>query len=106
MTVRICGCVHTPWLHVKRNDGFRRRLRLARLLLPVLLQALGLHTLGLCVLLLVLAAEEVDVVIVTALSLLLAVRCLGRGRVGCELRGLWAVGGVLLAWVARQAGEL
>ena len=91
--------IHTPRLHIKRNNTLSRRLSLALLLLPVLLQSLLLQLLGLLVHFLVLRAEEIDVVV----SVLLLIRCLG---VDGELRDLGSVRGELLAGIAGERGKV
>jgi hypothetical protein len=65
---------HTPWLDVECDNGLGSRLDLSGLLLVVLGQTLLLELLGLLVDLLVVTAEQVDLIIVLLLSLL---RCLG-----------------------------
>lgn len=55
---------HTPRLHVERDDRLGSRLGLALLLLAVLGQALLPDAGGLDILLLVVGAEQVDVVVV------------------------------------------
>jgi hypothetical protein len=64
---------HTPWLDVECDNGLGGRLDLSGLLLVVLGQTLLLELLGLLVDLVVVAAEQVDLIIIL-LSLL---RCLG-----------------------------
>jgi hypothetical protein len=93
-------CLVIPWLNVKGDNGLGSRLDLASLLLVVLSQALLLDPGGLGILLLVVTAEQVDVVVV--LSLLLG----GLGGVQGELGGVRAVGSELLGWVARKGVEL
>lgn len=65
---------HTPWLDVECDNGLSGRLDLSCLLLVVLGQTLLLELLGLLVDLVVVAAEQVDLIIVLLLGLL---RCLG-----------------------------
>jgi hypothetical protein len=72
---------HTPWLDIECDDRLGSRLNLAGLLLVVLSQALRLELLGLLINLVVVAAEQVDLVIVLLLGLLG-----GLGRVEGELR--------------------
>lgn len=93
----------TPRLHVQGDNRLGRRLRLPRLLRRILLQSLLPNPRGLGILLLIVGAEEIDIVVVNR-SLLLLLRRLG--RVDGELAGLGTVGGVSLAWVAREGGEL
>lgn len=93
--------VRTPRLDVKSDNRLGCRLYFAGLLLVVLSQTLGLYPLSLRILLLIVAAEQVDLVVILLGSLL---GCLG--RVDGELRGLRAIGGVLLGWVARQGLKL
>lgn len=90
----------TPRLHIQRHDRLGRWLRLARLLLPVLLESLSLELLGLCILLLVIRAEQVYIVVVTICFLVL------RFRVDWELGDFWTIGSVRFAWVAWERGEL
>jgi hypothetical protein len=78
------------------------RLDLAGLLLVVLGQTLLLDPGSLRVLLLVVAAEQVNLVVVLGLGLLL--RCLS--GVEGQVAGLWAVGGEVLGWVAGKGVEL
>lgn len=86
----------TPRLHIKRDHGLGSWLRaLGGLLLRVLLHTLLLDLLALLVL--VVGAEEVDLIVIGG-----SVRGL---RVGGELVRLRAVGGVLLGGVAWQGGE-
>lgn len=92
---------HTPWLDVKSDDRLGGRLDLASLLLVVLGQALLLDPGSLGVLLLVIATEQVDIVVVV-LSLLLR----GLGGVYGQLGGLRAVGGEVLGWVTGKGLEL
>lgn len=92
---------HTPWLDVKGDDGLGSRLDLAGLLLVVLSKALLLDAGSLSVLLLVVGAEQVDLVVVV-LSLLLR----GLGGVEGELGGLGAVGSEVLGWVTGEGVEL
>jgi len=97
-------CARTPRLDIHCDDRLGSRLGLASLLLCVLGQTLLPDLGGLGVLLLVIRTEEVDLVIVVLSSLLLLLGSLG--RVEGQLAGLWAVGGVLLAWVTRELREL
>jgi hypothetical protein len=97
------GCYLTPWLHVQCHDRLRSGLRLALLLLLVLGQPLLPDTGSLSIFLLIIRTKEIDVVIVLSLSLSLL---RGFGRVQCEFRRLWAVGGSGLAWITGQSGEL
>lgn len=89
----------TPWLHIHGDNGLGGRLDLAGLLLVVLSQTLSLELLSLLVDLVV-AAEQIDLVIVLLLS------SRGLGGVDGELRLLRAVGSVFLGWVARERREL
>lgn len=91
--------IHTPWLDIQSDDRLGSRLYLASLLLVVLSKTLGLEFRGSLVLLLVVTAEEIDIIIV-----LLGGRSLS-GVYG-KLALLRAVGGGLLAWVTRKRGEL
>ena len=91
---------HTPGLDVHGDDRLGSRLYLAGLLLVVLGKTLSLDLLGLGILLLVAAAEKVDLVVV--LSLLLG----SLGGVDSEVAGLRAVGGEVLGGVTRQGLEL
>jgi len=84
---------------VHGDDGLGSRLDLASLLLVVLGQALSLELLGLGVLLLIVATEQIDVII-----LLLGSRALG--GVDGEVPRLGTVCGVLLGRVSGQGGEL
>jgi hypothetical protein len=84
------------------DDRLGGRLDLASLLLVVLGQTLLLDSGSLRVFLLVVAAEEVNLIVVLGLSLLL--RCLG--GVDGQLGGLGAVGGEILGWVAGKGIEL
>lgn len=90
---------HTPRLNIQRHDGLGGGLRLALLLLAVLGQALLTDTGSLGVLLLVVGAEQVDVVV-----LLLSGG--GLGGVQGDLGDLGAVGGVGLGGIAGEGGEL
>jgi hypothetical protein len=92
---------HTPGLNVHGDDRLGSRLYLAGLLLVVLGKTLSLDLLGLGILLLVAAAEKVDIIVIL-LSLLLG----GLGGVDGELAGLRAVGGEVLGGVTRQSLEL
>jgi hypothetical protein len=92
---------HTPWLYVEGDNGLGGRLALAGLLLVVLGQALGLKLLCLLVDLVVVAAEQVDLVVFLLSRLL---RCLG--GVDSEGGGLRAIGSEVLGWVAGQGVEL
>lgn len=89
----------TPWLHIHGDNGLSGGLNLAGLLLVVLSQTFGLQPLGLLVDLLVVAAEQVDFVIV-----LLSSR--GLGGVDRELGLLGSIGSVVLGWVTGQRCEL
>ncbi|KAB8437347.1 hypothetical protein FH972_025027 [Carpinus fangiana] len=99
-TVLLNG-THTRFklLHIGLVICFICRLDLASLLLTVLLQTLRLQLLCLGILLLVIGAEEVDIVVIV-----------GRSSSACWVdgqgRGLGAVGGDLLGWVTRECGEL
>jgi len=92
----------TPWLDFKSNDGLGGGLGFTLLLLLVLGESLVPYPGGLGILLLVVAAEEIDIIVVLSLGLLLW--CLG--GVDGKLSGLWAVGGVLLGRVTWERGEL
>lgn len=67
---------HTPWLDIHCDDRLGSRLGLALLLLLVLSQPLISYACGLCILLLVITAEEIDLIIIVLLLGLLW--CLGR----------------------------
>jgi hypothetical protein len=69
----------TPWLDVECDNGLGRRLRLAGLLLVVLGETLGLELLGLLVNLVVVGAEQVELIVV--LSSLLRRGCRVDGQV-------------------------
>ena len=86
----------TPRLDVESDKRLGDSLRLGSLLLVVLSQALSLETLSLSILLLV-TAEEVDVLI-TAFLLLLGL--------DSHVDGLGAVGTDGLAGIAGEGGEL
>lgn len=88
----------TPGLHIQGDDRLGGRLDLAGLLLVVLGQTLRLEFLRLLVLLLV-AAEQVDVIIV-----LLSSGCLG--GVDGEVARLGAICRVVLGGVSGQGGKL
>lgn len=90
----------TPGLDVEGDDRLGGDLGLVLLLLAVLGQALLADADGLGVLLLVVAAEEVDVLILLLLS------GGGLGGVDGDLGDLGAVDGVGLAGIAGQGGEL
>lgn len=64
----------TPRLHIQGDNGLGRRLDLSSLLLVVLGQTLGLQPLRLGILLLVIAAEQIHLVVI----ILGGGRCLGR----------------------------
>jgi len=91
----------TPGLDVQGDDRLGSGLRLASLLCGVLLEALLTNTGVLSILLLVVRAEEVNVVIVLLLSV-----GSGLGRVDGELRGLGAVSSELLGRVTGERREL
>jgi hypothetical protein len=91
---------HTPWLDIKCDNRLGGRLDLASLLLVVLGQTLGLELLGLLVDLIVVAAEQVELVIVL-LSLL---GC--RGRVQSDLRRVGSVSSELLGGVTGKGLKL
>jgi hypothetical protein len=61
---------HTPWLDVECDNGLGSRLGLAGLLLVVLGETLSLELLGLLVNLVVVRAEQVDLIVVLLSSLL------------------------------------
>jgi len=86
----------TPRLDVESDKRLGNNLGLGSLLSVVLSQALGLETLSLSILLLV-AAEEVDVLI-TALLIFLGL--------DSHVDGLGAVGADGLAGIAGEGGEL
>lgn len=90
-----------PRLDVHGDDALGRGLGLALLLLLVLCQPFVANARRLCILLLVVTAEQVDLVVV------LLGRGVGLGRgVDGHGRGVGAVCGVLLGWVAGEGGEL
>lgn len=89
-----------PGLDVHGDNRLGGGLRLASLLCGVLLEALLTDTGVLSILLLVVRAEEVDIVII-----LLGVLG-GLGGVDGKLSGLGAVGSELLGWVTGQRREL
>ena len=91
----------TPGLDVQGDDRLGSRLYLASLLLVVLGEALSLDALSLRILLVV-RAEQVNLVIVLSLGLLLG----GSGGVKGELAGLGAVGSSLLGRVTGEGLEL
>lgn len=90
---------HTPRLDVHGDDRLGSGLRLALLLLAVLSQTLLTDTGSLGVLLLVVRAEQVDIVVVVSSGR-------GLGRVQGNLGDLGAVGGVGLGGIAGEGGEL
>jgi hypothetical protein len=96
-----CLRTHTPWLDIKCDNGLGGRLDLAGLLLVVLVQTLLLELLGLLVDFVVVATEQVELVVILLSRLL---RC--RSRVDGEVGGLRAVGSVLLGGVARKGLKL
>jgi hypothetical protein len=96
-----CRKIHTPWLDIECDNGLGGRLDLAGLLLVVLVQTLLLELLGLLVDLVVVAAEQVELVVVLLSRLL---RC--RSRVDGEVGGLRTVGSVLLGGVTRKGLKL
>lgn len=89
----------TPGLDVKSDDRLGNGLGLGGLLLVVGLKALLTDASSLSILLFVVAAEQVDIVVV--LSLLL-----GLGGVDGHLGDLGAVDGVRLGGIAGEGGEL
>lgn len=89
----------TPWLNVQSDDRLGSRLGLALLLLAVLGQTLLTDTGSLGILLLVVRAEQVDIIV-------LLLGSGGLGGVQGDLRGLGAVDGVRLGGIAREGGEL
>jgi len=89
-----------PGLDVHGDNRLGGGLRLASLLCGVLLEALLTDTGVLSILLLVVRAEEVDIVIIV-LGVLG-----GLGGVDGKLSGLGAVGSELLGWVTGQRREL
>jgi len=91
----------TPWLYVEGDNGLGGRLALAGLLLVVLGQAFSLELLCLLVDLVVVAAKQVDVIVILLLCLLRRL-----GGVDSEGGGLGAVGGEVLGRVAGQGVEL
>lgn len=92
---------HTPRLHIHSHNGLGSRLGLALLLLAVLSQTLVPDTGRLRILLLVVRAEQVDILVVVVSS-----SSGGLGRVQGDLGGIGAVDGVGLGGVAGEGGEL
>lgn len=90
----------TPRLHVHGHNGLGGRLGLALLLLAVLSQALLTDTRSLSILLLIVRAEQVNILVVISGGLG------GLGGVDGHLGGLGAVDGVGLGGITRQGGEL
>lgn len=92
--------VLTPRLDVKSNEGLGDGLGLGLLLLPVLGKAL-LADAGSLLILLLVAAEQVDIIVITTLSLL-------RGGSGVDghLGSLRAVGAVGSSGITGEGGEL
>jgi hypothetical protein len=97
---RAQAVVRTPGLDVHSDNGLGGGLRLAGLLLVVLGQTLSLQLLSLGVLLLVVATEQIDFIVI----ILGGGGCFG--RVDRKLGLLGAVGGVVLGRVTGQCGEL
>lgn len=93
--------VLTPGLDVHGDNRLGSGLRLASLLCGVLLEALLTDTGVLSILLLVVRAEEVNIVIVLLLSVGSSL-----GGVDGELSGLGAVSSELLGRVTRERREL
>lgn len=92
---------HTPGLDVEGHDGLGSDLGLGSLLLTVGSEALLANAFSLGILLLV-AAEQVDVVVVVVTTGLLR----SLGGVDRHLGDLGAVGSVGLGGIAREGGEL
>ena len=90
-----------PWLHIHGHNGLGSRLCLASLLLGVLSKTLLSDTCSIGILLLVITAEEVDIVVTVLLVLSRSF-----GGVDGEFAGFGTVGGVRLGWVTRQRREL
>ena len=93
------GGERTPGLDVNGDDRLGGGLGLVLLLLLVLGKALLADTGGLRILLLLVAAEQIDVIIVLLGSG-------GLGGVHGELSGLGAVDGVGLGGIAGEGGEV
>lgn len=91
---------HTPRLDIQGDNGLGGELGLGLLLLPVLGQALIAETCSLGIFLLVVGAEQVDIIIIIGGG------SRGLGGVQGELRGVRAVCGVRLAGIAVEGGEL
>jgi hypothetical protein len=91
--------VLTPWLRVESDNGLGSRLSLSLLLLLVLGQTLVPHSHGLGVFLLVIRAEEVNIIVI----LLSSSGCLG--GVAGNLAGLGTVCSVFFCRVTRQRGK-
>jgi hypothetical protein len=91
---------HTPGLNIQCDDRLGSGLYLASLLLVVLSKTLGLEPLVLRILLLVAAAEKINLIIL----LLSSSGCLS--GVEGELSGLRAVSSVVLGGVTGKGGEL
>lgn len=88
----------TPRLHIQRDDRFRSRLDLALLLLPILLQPLRLQLLRLGIFLVIVRAEEIDIVVIFL--------CIYRSGVDGQCGSLRAVRCSCFAWVAGEGGEV
>jgi hypothetical protein len=91
---------HTPWLDIHSDNGLGGWLGLALLLLSVLLQTLLTDSGSLGILLLVIRAEQVNLII------LLLSGSWGLGWVQGNLRNLWAVDGVWLGGITWEGWEV
>merc|ERR1712230_7248 len=89
-----------PRLDIHSHDGLSSRLSFAFLLLSIFFKTFISDSLGLGILLLVITAEQVDIIILL----------LSSGRCLCWVQGdlcdIWAVGCVWLGSVTRESGEL
>jgi hypothetical protein len=91
---------HTPWLDIHSDDRLGSRLYFTSLLLVIFVQTVLSQFGSVCrFLLIVVAAEKIDLIIIL-LGLLLW--CLW---VDWELADLWAVGGEVFRWVTWEGGE-
>lgn len=102
MVERLRKCrQHTPGLDIHGDNGLGGGLGLALLLLAVLSQTLLTDTDSLSILLLVIATEQVDIIVILSSG-----GVGGLGGVQGNLSDLGAVSGVGQAGIARQSGEL
>jgi hypothetical protein len=88
-----------PWLDVHGYYRLGSRLDLACLLLVVLGETLFSDACSFCIFLLVVTAEEIDLIVILFLG------CWRLGRVDGEFGGFGSVGCILFAWVAWQRGK-